>query len=819
MKKRILTLALSAALALSAVPAGGIRAKADNDASSLQIEEAHVTAARSITEAQVYLSFRNGKLEYNGKVQVPQVTVRITIDGTVWILEEGTDYTLSFPDSVDAGSYQVTITGIGDYSGSRKESYKIEPTMLSSSWVKLSSDTFTYDGKEKRPTVTVNAGQTTLVEGTDYTLTYSNNIAAGANTAKVIVEGKGNYTEKVTKSFSITSSEPVDVGMVITTIPTATAITYGAALSTSKLSNGVAKYNDKVMGGAFAWEQPNVKPAVSDSNKTEYGVVFTPANSNYDKAYCKVKITVNPKKLDASSMSLSSTKFTYDGTAKKPTVTVMDGSKTVDSGEYAVAYKNNTAVGTATVTVTDRSGGNYEVNGTLTFSIISDHDHTLVAHSAINATCTTDGKKAYWECPNCHKIYSDAQGKTEVTADSLVIKASGHKLTAHSQVNATCTTDGKKAYWDCSVCKKLFSDSQGKTETNENSLVIKAAGHKFTHVGAKEATVYSEGNIEYWYCSTCGKYYADAAGTSEITKAQTVLPKSEHKLTLIPEKKPTTTEEGNIAYYSCSHCGKLFTDAEAKNEISPESVRIAKLKSIEGASVSGLSTVAWSGAEMKPAVTVKLGTTVLKNGTDYEVTYSNNSSVGTALVTITGKGEYGGTIVKKFLIKKASLRYRAYVQKKNWMEWSTASISGTEASKMAGTTDNLRMETIQMQLSGISGAVEYRAYVEKMGWTQWATTADKTTYAGTKGKSRRVEMIQLKATGQVAKLYDMYYRAYSENFGWLGWAKSGEKAGSAGYARKLEAFQVNFVRKGESFKLTSDKTKCFYDKTKDGANP
>ena len=153
------------------------------------------------------------------------------------------------------------------------------------------------------------------------------------------------------------------------------------------------------------------------------------------------------------------------------------------------------------------------------------------------------------------------------------------------------------------------------------------------------------------------------------------------------------------------------------------------------------------------------------------------------------------------------------------MAWSTAKVSGTSASAMAGTTDNLRMETIQMQLSGVSGAIKYRAYVEKMGWTQWATTADTTTYAGTKGLSRRVEMIQLQASGQVATLYDMYYRAYSEKFGWLGWAKSGEKAGSAGYARKLEAFQVNFVRKGESFTVKSDRTKCFYDKTKDGANP
>ena len=167
------------------------------------------------------------------------------------------------------------------------------------------------------------------------------------------------------------------------------------------------------------------------------------------------------------------------------------------------------------------------------------------------------------------------------------------------------------------------------------------------------------------------------------------------------------------------------------------------------------------------------------------------------------------------------MKYRAYVQKKNWMTWSTAKISGTEASKMAGTTQDLRMETIQMQLSGVGGAVEYRAYCAKKGWTPWATTADTTTYAGTKGESRRVELIQLRTSGQVEKLYDIYFRTYCEKFGWLNWAKDGEKAGTQGYAYKLEAFQVNFVRKGETFKLASQNkmAKIFYDKTKDGANP
>ena len=247
-----------------------------------------------------------------------------------------------------------------------------------------------------------------------------------------------------------------------------------------------------------------------------------------------------------------------------------------------------------------------------------------------------------------------------------------------------------------------------------------------------------------------------------------------------------------------------FTIYEEEKDVSKSTLTISK------------TVYAYTGKAITPDVTVKIDDKTLEKDKDYTVSYKNNKEVGSATVTVTGKGDYTGAITGKFSIKQIGFRYRAYVQKKSWMAWSTAKVSGTKPSDMAGTTDNLRMETIQMQLSGVSGAVRYRAYVEKMGWTQWATTADTKTYAGTKGMSRRVEMIQLQASGQVATLYDMYYRAYSEKFGWLGWAKSGEKAGSAGYARKLEAFEVNFVRKGETFSIKSDKAKCFYDKTKDG---
>ncbi|MBR4513538.1 MAG: hypothetical protein IKO61_01435 [Lachnospiraceae bacterium] len=692
-----------------------------SSSSEFTIEKAEtVPDVKSIEDVDIYLSPKatDTKWIYDGTVKSPQITVK----DDIWVLDENKDYTVTHDNSVDAGDYQVTVTGIGNYSGSMSFTYTIVPAALYSSWITLEDASYTYDGTEKKPAVTVNTGKAALVEGKDYTVSYQDNVAAGNRTAKVIIQGIGNYTEKVTKSFTIEPGSTVDEELTIVTVPVASAITYGDMLSASALTGGSAKLGETSVAGRFTWKKPSTVPTVADSNKTEYDVVFTPSVSGTDKtATCKVKLAVSPKKITSDNMTLSATTFKYDGTEKKPTVVVKDGTKTVSSSEYTVTYKNNVEAGTATVTVTDNEGGNYSVSGVLTFEIEKEtepvHVHTLIGHVGVEASCTKDGTKAYWECSECKKLFAEAEGKTEITLADTVVKAEGHKL---------------------------------------------------IHIEAAASTLSEEGNKEYWVCQKCFKYFSDAEGKNEMTEAET---------------------------------------------------KIAMLKNIEDCKVSGLSAKAWTGSAIRPEITVKDGEEVLIKDTDYTVSYSNNTNVGKASVIITGKGAYGGTLKKSFVIKKVSLKYRAYVQKKNWMSWSEALVSGTKASTMAGTTDNLRMETIQMQLSGVTGAVKYRAYVEKMGWTQWATTADTTTFAGTKGMSRRVEMIQLQASGQVATLYDMYYRAYSEKFGWLGWAKSGAKAGSAGYARKLEAFQVNFVRKGEDFSLTSPRAKCFYDKSKDGANP
>ena len=77
-----------------------------------------------------------------------------------------------------------------------------------------------------------------------------------------------------------------------------------------------------------------------------------------------IKTVSNP------TITLEKTYYFYDGTAKTPTVTVMDGSTVIPASEYTVGYSNNVNAGTATVTITDNEdGGNYTVSGSATFEI------------------------------------------------------------------------------------------------------------------------------------------------------------------------------------------------------------------------------------------------------------------------------------------------------------------------------------------------------------------------------------------------------------------------------------------------------------------
>ena len=195
--------------------------------------------------------------------------------------------------------------------------------------------------------------------------------------------------------------------------------------------------------------------------------------------------------------------------------------------------------------------------------------HKLEHVASKEATCTENGNIEYWKCTACEKLFADEKAETEITLDDTVIPAKGHSPEYVEPKEATCTEDGNTEHYKCYACGKLFADEKAETEITPESIIIPANGHTLDKTERKEATCTEDGNIEYWECTVCKKLYKDEEATTEITFEETVIPAS-HSLEHVARKEATCTEDGNIEYWECAACTKLFADEEATIEITLE---------------------------------------------------------------------------------------------------------------------------------------------------------------------------------------------------------------------------------------------------------
>ena len=261
-------------------------------------------------------------------------------------------------------------------------------------------------------------------------------------------------------------------------------------------------------------------------------------------------------------------------------------------------------------------------------------------------TCTSEGT-AIKTCTKCNATVTETIAKTS------------HKY-ADTVVAPTCTTDGYTLH-KCSVCGTSYKDSTTKATGHSygNSVVTKqptctsegtktktctkcnatvteklpAKGHTAVTDKGYPATCTTAGKTDGSHCSVC----------NTVIKAQTVINATGHKSSgWITDKAASIGVKGSM-HKECTVCKKVLETAEI-----PALSRI----SISKASVTlSTSTYAYDGKAKKPGVMVKLNGKILKNGTDYTVSYSNNTKVGTAKVTITGKGNYTGSVSKTYSIK------------------------------------------------------------------------------------------------------------------------------------------------------------------------
>ena len=369
--------------------------------------------------------------------------------------------------------------------------------------------------------------------------------------------------------------------------------------------------------------------------KTGTGYVTVTASANgYNSVSKDVKIVVSKKSLNNGLLTLSETSYVYDGTYKKPAATVTFEGKVLQEGkDYTISYRNNLNVGVATVIAT----------GMGDYTGYTSKNFTITKRAMAGGTVSVASSLSFTGSNITPSVTVKVAGRTLTNGTDYTVSYSNNKNVGKATVNIT----GKGNY--------------------SGSLSA-----KFDIVPAKQQIQKLETRYKGFYIDWAQKGSATGYDVEYSVNANMSGAVSKHLTANKPDTLTVSGLSGDKTYYvrvrSYTNVnGKVYYGAWSDIK----SIKTAN-NDITKSTVSGISTKAFTGKAITQNVTVKVGNTVLKNGTDYTVSYSNNKKVGKATVKITGKGKYGGVITKTFKINPAKQEIQKLTAKSKafFVDWA-----------------------------------------------------------------------------------------------------------------------------------------------------
>ena len=539
------------------------------------------------------------------------------------------------------------------------------------------------------------------------------------------------------------------------TVPTSTTVYWRTDISNTTFSSVLSKTQFSVGDSIDFWLYDDTDYTVEFSDRSMVSVnkLENYANDirritfkNGGSLTVKIYPTYNPSVAKTYKFTCGCTSHTYGSAVitKQPTCT-SEGTKT----------KTCTQCG-ATVTET-----------------IAKLSHSYTT-TVVAPTCTTDGYTLH-KCSVCGTSYKDSTTKATghsygnsvvtkqptCTSEGTAIKtctkcnatvteklpAKGHTAVTDKGYPATCTTAGKTDGSHCSVCNTVI-----KVQT-----VINATGHKSSGwITDKAASIGVKGS-KHKECTVCKKVLETAEipalSRISISKASVTLSTSTYaydgkakKPGVMVKLNGKTLKNGTdytVSYSNNIKVGTAKVTITGKGNYTGSVSKTFKIKNnFKKATVSGISTKAFTGKNITQSITVKYNGKTLKNGTDYTVSYSNNKKIGTATVKIAGKGSYTGTVTKTFKINPAKQEIQKLTAKSKafFVDWAQkGSATGYEiqyatnskftSAKKVTITNN---KTDKTTISKLSGKKKY--YVRVRSYT----TVKGTKYYGAWSASKSV---------------------------------------------------------------------------------
>lgn len=358
---------------------------------------------------------------YTGRPVYPKVSIAG--------MTENIDYTVTFSNNVEVGTAVATVNGIGNNKGTITKNFRIIAQLSKCTISPIPAQQYT--GSEVKPALTVKCGNSILMEGTDYTVTYSNNINIGTATATLRALNNANYTGTASVKFSIGN----DVGGFIISgyapsyAYTGKAITPGVVVETGSRTL-----------------VPGTEYTVSYSNNVNAGTAtITVTGVGKYSGKQTANFVIEPKSIQSCDTTDIADR-TYTGDAYTPSVTVSDGGKVLTKGvDYTVTYTNNINPGTATVVIRGLSS-NYAGTKVISFKIsavaVKGLKATNVKYNSMKLKWTKQGyADGYQLCDSKSKVIKTLK-KNSVTITGLTAGKT-YKYKVRSYIR---NADGTKSY-------------------------------------------------------------------------------------------------------------------------------------------------------------------------------------------------------------------------------------------------------------------------------------------------------------------------------------------------------------------------------------
>lgn len=481
--------------------------------------------------------------------------------------------------------------------------------------------------------------------GTTYSISIvlkaDKNHVLNAQTLAVTVNGGEEQTVDIVGNVAVVTATTADKDAPTIT-PNPINATYGDLLSTL-IPTGTATFNGKPVEGTFAWSNKyNAETTVDNAGVNEFDVVFTPTNTDlYATVTGKVTVTVAQKEIDITDKlnTWSANEFTYDGKSHSVELKIDEDLVGIVKVKEYTGDTEAQAVGeyTASASLELVDPANYKFNE----DNVLTREHTWKINKGDLAPTDAEksvlfGTKEVTVTPADFGLTQDGI-KIEVThAGNSLITGYLPSDDMRSVTFMLRDTDKADAANNASDTATLKFSSANYNETSGNTLTIKIINKR---------TDTEKLQIDVPATVTYGATVSPSVGESKPADAGDVTFKFFDKDGNQVSDQPFPVGKYKVTA-SCEDADTIYT-AEKEFEV------VARELTEENVTFG--ENLVYTGNELTQTVTVTVGGKELTKDTDYTVTGLTGTEPGSYPVTVTGTGNYTGTVTKSFEIAKADI--------------------------------------------------------------------------------------------------------------------------------------------------------------------